>query len=219
MLECVSIEPSGSANWAIIWLHGLGADGHDFEPIVPQLRLPADAGVRFVFPHAPVRPVTINAGMVMRAWYDISGINLRRDQDTQGIAASVKAIEALIEREIQRGIDASRIVLAGFSQGGAMALHVGLRYPRQLAGIIALSSYLLFAEQLADQASAANAGIPMFIGHGSMDPVVPFPLGEMTARQLSQAGHPVEWHSYQMPHSVCPEQIEHIGAWLRQLVG
>ena len=154
----------------------------------------------------------------MRAWYDISGINLRRDQDTQGIAASVKEIEALIEREVKRGIDASRIILAGFSQGGAMALHVGLRHPRQLAGIIALSSYLLFAEQLADQASVANAGIPLFIGHGTMDPVVPFPLGEMTARQLRQAGHPVEWHSYQMPHSVCPEQIDHIGDWLRKRV-
>jgi len=218
LLDCVVIEPAASARWAVIWLHGLGADGHDFESIVPQLNLPPEAGVRFVFPHAPVRPVTINSGMAMRAWYDISGINLRRDQDTQGIADSVKAVQALIKWQNQRGIDTSQIVLAGFSQGGAMAMHVALRYPEQLAGIIALSSYLLFADQLADQASQANADIPVFIGHGSMDPVVPFPLGEMTAKQLKETGHPVEWRSYPMPHSVCLEQIVHLGAWLRNRV-
>lgn len=211
----VEVSTGESPTFSVIWLHGLGADGHDFEPVVPVLGLPATPAVRFVFPHAPVRPVTMNGGMPMRAWYDIMAISASRDQDEAGIAASMALVDALIAREIERGVPAERLVLAGFSQGGAMALHAGLRQPRRLAGIIALSSYLLFPERLASERSAANAGLPVFVGHGAMDPVVPFAMGKASVEALAQLGYATSWHSYPLPHSVSMDELADIGRWLR----
>lgn len=215
MLETVEIstgeEPAGS----VIWLHGLGADGRDFEPVVPELRLPQDLPLRFVFPHAPVRPVTINAGMRMRAWYDIVAIDRSARQDEEGIRASAAATVELIERERQRGIAAERIVLAGFSQGGAIAIHAALRYPERLAGLVALSTWMPLGETLAGEASAANRDLPVFMAHGRQDPMVPVGLGEQTREALSAAGYPVEWHTYEMPHAVCSAEIADISAWLQ----
>jgi phospholipase/carboxylesterase len=215
LLDCVEVNTAPGADYAVIWLHGLGADGHDFEPVVPYLGLPQDLAVRFIFPHAMRRPVTINGRMVMRAWYDIVEISTSRGQDEAGIAHSAEQVLALIEREITRGVPASRIILAGFSQGGAMALHVGLRFGKKLAGIMALSAYLLFPERLAQARSGANATTPVFVGHGTMDPVVPFAMGQATVSALQGGGWPVEWHSYPIPHSVAPAEIADIGHWLR----
>jgi phospholipase/carboxylesterase len=206
-------ETDSNPEVAVIWLHGLGADGHDFEPLVPELMWPGAPVIRFVFPHAPIRPVTINNGMAMRAWYDIVSLTSHRGQDRQGIEQSMRAVGRLIEREKERGVDASRIVLAGFSQGGAIAMQLALRYPERLAGLIALSTYLLGEEPNADH--AANRDLPVFIGHGTHDPMVPFRLGESAAERLSSLGHPVEWHSYPMPHAVCPQEIADLASWLR----
>jgi phospholipase/carboxylesterase len=214
--DCVEIETGPGPVASVIWLHGLGADGHDFEPIVPELRMPDDLPVRFVFPHAPVRPVTINGGMPMRAWYDIRVMHASRNQDKAGIAESVATAEALIEREIQRGSPASAIVLAGFSQGGAVALHAGLRYPQRLAGLVALSTYLLFPDRMAEERHEANRDLPLFLAHGSMDPVVPFAMGRATLSAMQDAGQPVSWHSYPMMHGVCPDEIADIGSFLRE---
>ncbi|HKL64344.1 MAG TPA: alpha/beta fold hydrolase [Woeseiaceae bacterium] len=215
MLETAEIstgeEPAGS----VVWLHGLGADGHDFEPVVPELRLPADLPLRFVFPHAPIRPVTINAGMRMRAWYDIVAIDRSARQDEEGIRASAAATVELIEREQRRGMPAERIVLAGFSQGGAIAIHTALRHAERLAGLIALSTWMPLGETLAVEASAANRDLPVFMAHGRQDPMVPVGLGEQTREALSAAGYPVEWHTYEMPHAVCPAEIADISAWLQ----
>jgi len=196
-------------------LHGLGADGHDFEPIVPYLGLPPAYGVRFLFPHALMRPITVNGGAVMRAWYDIIEISTSKGQDEAGINHSAGKVRALIDLEIQRGIPASKIVLAGFSQGGAMALHVGLRYPQKLAGIMVLSGYLLFPDRLQEEHSDVNSATPVFIGHGTQDPVVPFVLGQAVQSVLTTGQWPVEWHSYPIPHSVSPEEIADIGRWLQ----
>lgn len=215
MLETVEISSGENPVGSVIWLHGLGADGHDFEPVVPELRLPQDLPLRFVFPHAPVRPVTINAGMRMRAWYDIVAIDRSARQDEEGIRASAAATVELIERERQRGIVAERIVLAGFSQGGAVAIHAALRYPERLAGLIALSTWMPLGETLAAEASAANRDLPVFMAHGRQDPMVPVGLGEQTREALSAAGYPVEWHTYEMPHAVCPAEIADISAWLQ----
>lgn len=217
-LETLDINPSSEADAAVIWLHGLGADAHDFEPIVPELRLPASLAVRFVFPNAPVRPVTINGGMAMRAWYDILDMDLPRRVDEVGVRASGEAIDALIQREQQRGIASQRIVVAGFSQGGAMALHSGLRYPEPLAGILALSCYLLMPEKLSDEATEANRNTPVFMAHGSFDEVVPVHYGQAGAKQLSELGYPVTWQEYPMPHSVHPQEIADIGQWLGSLL-
>jgi phospholipase/carboxylesterase len=215
LLETVEIEPaSGPATGAVIWLHGLGADGHDFPPIVPLLGL-EDMPVRFVFPHAPVRPVTINGGMRMRAWYDILGMELGSRQDETGILDSDQRVRALIERERQRGVAPERIVLAGFSQGGAIALHLGLRFEERLAGIVALSTYLVRGAALAKERSAANQETPIFQAHGSVDPMVVFQRGQESRRQLEQLGYGVEWHAYPMGHQVCQEEIEELGAFLR----
>ena len=211
-LDAVEVETGPDPRASVIWLHGLGADGHDFEPIIPHLGLAG--AVRFVFPHAPVRPVTINNGMRMRAWYDIRGFDMR-DQDAEGIAESARAVEALLAREVERGTPPGRIVLAGFSQGGAIALHVALRQPQRLAGLMVLSAYLLHPERLESERHESNQGLPAFVAHGRQDPVVPFALGEAVASALRALGHPVEWHEYPMPHAVCPEEISHIGAWLR----
>ncbi len=217
--NCVVVDTGKSTRYSVIWLHGLGADGHDFEPIVPQLDLSPEIlaeGVRFIFPHASSIPVTINGGMTMPAWYDIKGIDLRRDQDEKGIERSSQRINALINAEIAAGRKPADIILAGFSQGGAMALHVGLRYPQRLAGIMALSCYLLFPEQL-DQLQASNtAGMHIFSGHGSQDPVVPYTVGKTAASHLSRLGYQLEWQVYTMAHAVCQQEIRDIGRWLSQ---
>jgi len=218
MLECIEIQPGNAADAAIIWLHGLGADGHDFVPIVPELGLPADHGLRFIFPHAPVRPVTINGGMAMRAWYDILGFEMDVREDIAGINASRQEVEALIARENERGIASERIVLAGFSQGGATALHTALRHSERLAGILALSTYLPVRATLADEASACNRDIPIFMAHGRADPVLPIALGQASCKLLQQAGYDVAWHEYDMQHQVCGEEIQALGSWLRALL-
>ena len=215
LLEYVEVSTSPQPSSSVIWLHGLGADGHDFEPVVPYLGLPPAAAVRFIFPHALMRPVTINGGMVMRAWYDIIEISASRGQDEAGIRHSAEKVRELIDFEITRGIPASRIIVAGFSQGGAMALHVGLRYPQKLAGIMALSSYLLFPERLQSEHSQANAATPVFVGHGTQDPVVPFFLGQAVRASLEDGSWPVEWHSYPIPHSVSQPEIADIGRWIQ----
>lgn len=213
-IETGSKPPIGS----VIWLHGLGADGHDFEPVVPELRLPDDLPLRFVFPHAPVRPVTINGGMTMRAWYDIFSLDREGPVDEVGIRASAELLSALIDRERERGIDFDRIVVAGFSQGGAIALHGALRYPERLAGLMALSTYLplqsAFKTEVLDDPGAGGIDLPVFMAHGSFDPVVPLDGGRASADLLVKAGFGVEWHDYPMAHGVCPEEISDIRAWL-----
>jgi len=213
-LRCVEIEPSHPARAAVIWLHGLGADGHDFEPIVPELALDPELAVRFVFPHAPSIPVTINAGMVMPAWYDISDLGPRGRHDDSGILRSAQAVETLIAREASRGVAPERIALAGFSQGGAIATHVALRHPERLAGLIALSSYLVGGESLEAERSDANHGLPVFQAHGTQDPMVPYDRGVHLRDRLRELGHPLTWRSYPMGHQVCLEEIREIGAFL-----
>ncbi|KZC19958.1 MULTISPECIES: alpha/beta hydrolase [Rhodanobacter] len=215
-LPTVEHETGTSPRYSIIWLHGLGADGHDFAPIVPELVDPAWPALRFVFPHAPVRPVTINNGMSMRAWYDIIGFDARAPQDEAGIRASIAAVGTLIEREHARGVPSERIVLAGFSQGGAIALSAGLRHAEKLAGIIALSTYLPISATLAAERSAANAATPIFQGHGSADPVVALPRGTASRDALQALGYPVDWHTYPMAHAVCAEEIDDLRRWLGQ---
>ena len=212
-LETVERETAPEPAASVVWLHGLGADGYDFDPIVPQLRLPGGPEIRYVFPHAPIRPVTINGGVEMRAWYDIVAIQRGAREDEPGIRESGEAIAALIRREAERGIPADRVVLAGFSQGGAVALHAGLRYPEKLAGIIALSTYLPL-RAAAGEFHEANRGTSIFMAHGSLDPVVPAVLGEESARFLTGAGYDVQYKSYVMPHSVCPEEVEDIRRWM-----
>ena len=217
VLDAIEIETGKNPTASVIWLHGLGADGNDFAPIVPELRLPQLA-IRFVFPHAPVRPVTINGGMRMRAWYDITdGANRREDE--RGVRASQVLIEALIGREKERGTKAGRLVLAGFSQGGAIALHTGLRHPERIAGIMALSTYVPVGEKLSAEASTANRDVPIFMGHGSDDPIIPLVRAEQSRNLLKSLGYPVEWRGYSMPHSVCPEELIDIGTWLGKVLG
>jgi phospholipase/carboxylesterase len=216
--EAVEVETGRAPQAAIIWLHGLGADGHDFEPLVPQLVQPADPALRFVFPNAPMRPVTLNGGYAMRAWYDIVALDRRTAEDAAGIRASQTIITNLVRRENERGIRTARIVLAGFSQGGAMALYAGTRYPERLAGIMGLSCYQLLAESLAAERSAANQSTPVFLAHGSQDPVVAPALGLAACRQLQGLSYAVEWHEYSMPHSVNPQEVVDIAAWLRRVL-
>ncbi len=216
--EAVEVETGRNPNAAVIWLHGLGADGHDFEPVVPQLVQPQERAVRFVFPHAPVRPVTLNNGYAMRAWYDIAALNRAAAEDERGIRASQSTIDALIRRENGRGIASERIVLAGFSQGGAMALFAGTRQAQKLAGIMGLSCYLVLAARLAAERNAVNDATPIFLAHGSQDPVVAPELGAEARRLLQAAGYTVEWHAYSMPHAVCPQEILDIAAWLRRVL-
>ncbi len=218
LLECVECEPEGPARSSVIWLHGLGADGHDFESIVPELRLGDELAVRFVFPHAPERPVTINGGMVMRAWYDILGMDIRRDEDEVGLRTSEAQVRALVEREVSRGVSEERIVLAGFSQGGAIALQAGVRHPRRLAGIMALSTYLPLPEKLEAEASPANRDCPVFMAHGAQDPVVPFEGGQLSKEALEAQGYEIEWREYPMPHSVCMEEIADAATWLTRVL-
>jgi phospholipase/carboxylesterase len=216
--DAVEIETGPDPQAAIIWLHGLGADGHDFEPIVPELVQRSERALRFVFPHAPMRPVTLNSGYVMRAWYDIRALDRRAAEDESGIRGSQALITQLIHRENTRGIPTDRIVLAGFSQGGAMALFSGTRYPERLAGIIGLSCYQLLASRFDAERLPANQATPIFLAHGTQDPVVAPALGEAACRQLQAAGYAVEWHAYSMPHSVCPQEVAAIAAWLRRVL-
>jgi phospholipase/carboxylesterase len=218
-LEAIEIETTASPGVSIIWMHGLGADGHDFVDIVPELRLPARPGVRFVFPHAPMRPVTINGGYVMRAWYDIRDDGGVRREDPAGVRASQKAIEALIQREKERGVPAASIVIAGFSQGGAMALHTSLRHGERLAGIMALSCSLPLADTLAAEAAPANRDVPIFIAHGAQDPMIPMARALRARETLVGLGYRVEWHEYPMPHSVCAEEVRDISTWLGVVLG
>jgi phospholipase/carboxylesterase len=215
-LETVELSTGVAPTVAVIWLHGLGADGHDFEPIVPHLLWPGAPDIRFVFPHAPVRPVTINGGMKMRAWYDILDLSLSRDLDQKGITDSINQAAALIARERERGIVSERIIVAGFSQGGAIALQMALRYPETLAGLVVLSGYLLMEQRLENDRHEANRSLPVFVGHGSSDPMVPCFLGEQVAGHLRGMGHDVEWHSYPMLHAVSPQEIADLSAWLRK---
>ncbi|TFL13356.1 carboxylesterase [Pusillimonas caeni] len=218
LLDALEIETAPQPTHAVIWLHGLGADGHDFAPIVPELRLGRAPAVRFVFPHAPVQPVTINGGMAMRAWYDIRNADLAQREDAQGILQSQKAVRALIQRENERGIPTGNIVLAGFSQGCAMTLQTGLRLPEKLAGLVALSGYLPLAESLRAEFSPANRDTPIFMAHGTQDPVVPLQRAQMSCRLLQEMGYQVDWKTYPMPHSVCLEEINDIAAFLKQVM-
>jgi phospholipase/carboxylesterase len=221
LLEAVQIETGGSPAASVIWMHGLGADGNDFVPVVNELDLSGAPATRFVFPHAPMRAVTINNGQVMRAWYDVSFGDLEgisRRPDGVGIHESQEQIDALVEREVKRGVAAEKVVLAGFSQGGAIALQTGLRYPRKLAGIMALSTYLPLADTLPAEATAANKPTPVFMAHGVYDPVVPLAMGAGSMTLLTGLGYTVEWKQYPMQHSVCAEEIQDIGAWLRKVL-
>ena len=211
-LERIEIDTAADPDAAVIWLHGLGADGHDFEPIVPELALPGVRALRFVFPHAPVRAVTINGGAQMRAWYDIDPRSpLAGERD---IGESAAAVEALVAEQVARGITTKRIVLAGFSQGGVIALQAGLRYREPLAGIMGLSTYLHDPEHLIDRISLENAGIPIFMAHGLMDPMIPITRAITSRETLRALDYPIEWHEYSMGHSVCLEEIKDIGRWL-----
>jgi len=216
LLEALEVETAPSPRAAVIWMHGLGADGYDFVDVPPVLRLPDSLAVRFVFPHAPMQPVTINGGMVMRAWYDVRHDAGARREDEPGVRASRQRIEALIAREKARGVPASRLVLAGFSQGGAMALHTGVRHGERLAGIMALSCFLPLADRVAAEGSATNRDVPIFLAHGTHDPVIPLARARQAHEALTRLGYPVEWHEYPMPHSVCDAEIRDIGAWLTQ---
>ena len=216
-LPAIDIETKPKPSHAVIWLHGLGADGNDFVPVVKQIKLPP-LGIRFVFPHAPMRPVTINGGFVMRAWYDIAYQELAFKEDERGLRESQKLIEDLIARENKRGIPSGRIVLAGFSQGGVITLQAGLRQPKRLAGLMALSAYLPMSSMVEVERNAASNSVPIFMGHGIADDIVPLALAKMSRDTLNKLGYEVEWHQYPMPHSVCPEELTDIGAWLKRVL-
>jgi phospholipase/carboxylesterase len=217
-LDAIEIETGPQPAAAVVWLHGLGADGSDFVPVVDALDLP-DAPIRFVFPHAPMRAVTINQGYVMRAWYDIVSTDLERRADERGVRDSQRLVEALLAREKSRGIPARRLLLAGFSQGGAIALQTGLRHPERLAGIMALSCYVPIAGSLEPERTEANRDVPVFMAHGLYDPIIPVRLARESHDLLARLGYDVEWHEYPMEHSVSPEEVEAIGAWLRRVLG
>ncbi len=214
MLDTVENETGADPQWSVLWLHGLGADGHDFAPIVPELVRPHWPAIRFVFPHAPVQPITINNGVPMRAWYDIVSMDFRSRADSAGVEASIVELELLIEREIARGIPAERILLAGFSQGGAVILSALLRRTRPLAGLIALSTYLPDPAKAAAARVADAISVPVFMAHGTQDPVIPVAIAEHTAQTLGALGLPVEWHTYTMAHQVCAEELHALGEWL-----
>lgn len=213
LLDCVELG-SENADWSVIWLHGLGADGHDFEPIVPELRLPASLAVRFIFPHAPVRPVTLNNGMPMRAWFDLTALSRDAPFDREGFEATRREVLKLIARENERGVAGDHIILAGFSMGGAVALGTGMALEEKLAGIMGLSTFLFPEDRTGLAVTAANRDTPVFMAHGQQDPVVPLAFGKSTCRQLESQGMPVEWHEYAMPHAVCPEEIADLREWL-----
>ncbi|MCW9029476.1 MAG: alpha/beta hydrolase [Kangiella sp.] len=216
LLPCVTVEPSSAHQATVIWLHGLGADGHDFEPIVPELKLPEELGVKFIFPHAPVIPVTINGGYQMRAWYDIRNADLSQREDEAGVRQSGEQVEQLIRHEIEQGIATDRIILAGFSQGGAIALHLATRLNHKLAGIVALSTYLTIPDKLADEKSDSNLNTPIFMAHGQQDPVVPIQRGQYSAKVLEENGFTVQWSDFPMQHAVCLEEIQALGSYMQE---
>ena len=218
LLDHIEVTTGSDPVAAVIWLHGLGASGNDFEPIIPELKLPSDLPVRFIFPHAPLRPVTINNGMVMRAWFDITGFDLGRGIDITQIEASGRQALRLVAAQHEAGIPTENIVLAGFSQGGAIALHAGLRHDQRLAGVMALSTFLPAPEQLAAEASQENRGLPVFYGHGENDPTSPVMLAIQSRDRLVGTGFRVEWHEYNMGHQVSFEEIGHISAWLQRVL-
>ncbi|WP_027856656.1 alpha/beta hydrolase [Marinobacterium jannaschii] len=218
LLPAVEVEPASSADAAVIWLHGLGANGHDFEPVIPYLGLPPSLAVRFVFPHAPERPVTVNGGWVMPAWYDILEMNIERKIDLPSLQLSVSQVQRLIEREIERGIDPGRIVLAGFSQGGAVAYQAALSYPQRLAGVVALSTYIASPELLKSEYREQNKQLPVWVAHGTQDDVVPFSLGEQAVIQLEALGLNPGWNSYPLAHEVSQEEMVAMGQWLKQIL-
>lgn len=218
LLDCVEHETGPQPTHSVLWLHGLGADGHDFAPIVPELRLPASLAVRFIFPHATIQPVTINGGMAMRSWYDILTPHLVKREDEAGIRTSEQAIQALITRENARGVPTSRIVLAGFSQGCAMTLHTGIRLKEKLAGLMGLSGYLPLIDMAAQERHSANATTPIFLAHGTHDPVVTLERAEASRAKLVDLGYSVQWHTYPMPHSVCAQEINDISSFLQSVL-
>lgn len=213
LLPALIINPEEQATASVIWLHGLGADGHDFEPLVPQLKLEQHS-IRFIFPHAPAQPITINNGMVMPAWYDITSMDLTDGQDEAGVEKSEQLILQWIEHEIEAGIAHERIILAGFSQGGAIVLHTGLRYPQKLGGIIALSTYLPLADRFEEENSYQHNDLSIFMGHGNYDPVIPIAAGEHSAARIKSGGYTVEWHDYPMEHSVNNQEVADIANWI-----
>lgn len=217
-LETIEIETTPNPTASVIWLHGLGADGNDFVPIVRELDLSGCPGIRFVFPHAPTMPVTINNGYVMRAWYDILGTDLAKREDEAGLRKSQVMVEQLIAQEKARGIRAEKIVLAGFSQGCAMTLQTGLRHPEKLAGLLCLSGYLPLHAVVPDERHSANHDTPIFLVHGRSDPVIPIDRAEKSRDILQSMGYDVEWHAYNMPHSVCAEEIDDVSAWLKRVL-
>ncbi len=215
--NAIIIEPKKTHKASVIWLHGLGADGHDFESIVPEMDLADELGIRFIFPHAPLRPVTINDGMRMRAWYDVKSPNLRDEEDTESIIESSDLINCYINAEIEAGIESKKIILAGFSQGGAITLHAGLRFPLPLAGLLALSTYLPLPHLLKNEAVAAK-NIAIMMAHGISDPVIPIEQGRASCASLKTHGYSVVWHEYRMQHAVCLEEVVAIGAWIKQIL-
>ncbi|WP_151634312.1 alpha/beta hydrolase [Noviherbaspirillum aerium] len=219
LLETIEIETAPNPSVSVIWLHGLGADGNDFVPIVRELDLNGCPPIRFIFPHAPTMPVTVNNGYVMRAWYDILGLDLGQREDMAGLRKSQARVETLIAREKERGIPAHRIILAGFSQGCAMTLQTGLRHPEKLAGLLCLSGYLPLNQSVPAERNSANHDTPIFLVHGRNDPVIPIALAEKSRDILKSLGYNVEWHEYMMPHSICQEEVDDIGAWLRRILG
>lgn len=216
-LSTIEILPKSVHKYSIIWLHGLGADGHDFEGIVPELNLIAESNIHFIFPNAPIQPVTINGGMTMRAWYDILEMSQKHKVDINGIYQSASLLDQLIQQEIDKGIPSKNILLAGFSQGGVIALHTGPRYPHTLAGIIALSAYLPTIDQLTTERSATNNATPIFMAHGIIDPVVAIESGKAAFNTLKSMEYNIEWHDYLMEHSLCIEEIEHISAFINSI--
>ena len=216
LLPYLEHETAPTPDAAVIWLHGLGADGNDFAPIVPQLQLPSTAGIRFIFPHAPAIPVTVNGGYIMPAWYDIYEMDIDRQVDTVQLLASAAAIEDLIDRELERGINSNRIILAGFSQGGAVAYQTGLSSNRPLAGLLVMSTYFATSDSI--HLAKANSAIPIEIHHGIYDPVVPEKLGQKAQRFLVDRGYPVRYRTYSMEHGVCPEQIADISGWIQTIL-
>lgn len=219
LLPAVEITTASHPTHSVIWLHGLGADGHDFEPVVNEFDIDRLPPTRFVFPHAPERAVTINAGYIMRAWYDIVSMDFsERREDPAGVLESAAQVEALIARENARGIPDERIVLAGFSQGGAIALHTGLRHPRRLAGVLALSTYVPLADTLVAEVAEANRDVPIFMAHGQHDPVIPYAFGKRSGDLLTAEGYPLEWHGYSMEHSLCLEEVRDIESWFASVL-
>jgi phospholipase/carboxylesterase len=218
-LPYVEVNPSSKAKATVIWLHGLGDSGNGFAPIVPDLKLPDELGIRFVFPHAPTRPVTINNGMSMRAWYDITSLAYNNRADSQGVKESSALVADLIEKEIAHGIPANKIVLAGFSQGGVIALNLGTRYEKSLAGIMSMSSYMSEPEKLSDEAHPANKNTSILVAHGTHDDVVPIFMGNAAFKVLESNGYQVTWNEYAMQHNVCVQQLKDISSWLQQKLG